>query len=380
MKLLSAGGIVVLLALAAQLIEQGPVQGAGNVTNSRVVPSIAGGQAVVISRAENGAVDVRTYGAKGNGVADDTAAIQSAIDQHGRVYIPAGIYRIDPTVGLVVRTGTEITGDGRTRTILLAKAGGGTMEDLARYARGSLIHRRFNPSARNDYVSYVRLSDFSVILTHPADRVTRNEIQIGIDLRNVSRSLVERVHVGNLPPLGAPITREYDRRFFSQGFGIVLGTVPSSTLPYAGGEINTIRDSSVWGAYKLIVEDDAQLSPRSAAHAILVEACDLQGGHVLLAQESRYTRGVSWRDNVLQNVIPRPESQEPSGVFRMEGSNNLVDGGYIEASGSADYLMQLGRDSSGNTIRVPYASATNSAKIRNLGTGNSVDVRGTYAR
>ncbi|TGX50470.1 hypothetical protein E5A73_18425 [Sphingomonas gei] len=342
----------------------------------RAVPAIQGGQVTAIGRLQPGVADVRSYGATGNGVADDTAAIQAAINQHGKVYIPAGVYRIDPKIGLVVRTGTEIIGDGRTRTILLAGTGGATMKELASYAGGSLIRRSFDPGGKNDYVTYVRLADFTVLLTHPADSVTENAIQIGIDLRNISRSLVERVHVGNMPPLGAPITRAYDRRFYSQGFGIVLGSVSSSTRSYAGGEVNTVRDSSVWGAYKLIVQDDAQLSPRSAAHAVLIEACDLQGGHVLLSQESRYTRGVSWRDNVLQNVIPRPGSREASAVLRMEGSNNLIDGGYIEASGSADYLLQLGSISSNNMIRLPYASTTNRAKVEDLGSGNSINLKG----
>jgi hypothetical protein len=378
MTLLGAGSFIALLAMAATLTLQGQTETWGR-ASPRAVPATKGGEVMAIGHIQPSMINVRNYGAKGNGIVDDTAAIQAAINRHGKVYIPAGIYRIDPKIGLIVRTGTELIGDGRTRTILLAGAGGVTIDELARYAGGSLIHRKFDPNGKNDYVSYVRLSDFTVILTHPADSVTENAVQIGIDLRNISRSLVERVHVGNIPPIGAPITRAYDRRFFSQGFGIVLGTAPSSTRPYAGGEVNTVRDSSVWGAYKLIVEDDDRLSPRSAAHGVLIEACDLQGGHILLSQESRYTRGVSWRDNVLQNVIPGPGSKEASGVFRMEGSNNLIDGGYIEASGSADYLMQLGRHSSSNLIRLPYASATNGAKVVDLGSGNSVDVKGTYS-
>lgn len=379
MTVLGAGSLIAVLAVIGNLVFQSPVE-TDDRASPRAVPALAGGQVTAVGRVQPGMADVRSYGAKGNGVADDTAAIQAAIDQHGRVYIPAGIYRIDPKIGLLVRTGTEIVGDGRTRTILLAGAGGATMGELASYAKGSIIHRKFDPNGKNDYVTYVRLSDFTVLLTHPSDSVTENALQIGIDLRNISRSLVERVHVGNVPPTGAPITRSFDRRFFSQGYGIVLGTVPSSTRPYAGGEVNTVRDTSVWGAYKLIVEDDEQLSPRSGAHAVLIEACDLQGGHILLSQESRYTRGVSWRDNVLQNVIPRPGSREASTVFRMEGSNNLIDGGYIEASGSADYLVQLGRGSSGNLIRLPYASATNGAKVVDMGSGNTVDVKGTYSR
>jgi polygalacturonase len=42
---------------------------------------------------------VRRFGAKGDGKADDSAAVQSAIDSRsGSVYFPKGIYRITKTI------------------------------------------------------------------------------------------------------------------------------------------------------------------------------------------------------------------------------------------------------------------------------------------
>jgi hypothetical protein len=56
-------------------------------------------------------VDVRAFGAKGDGITDDTAAIQAAINSltsGGTVFFPKGIYLIKRTVGTVEKWGIKI--------------------------------------------------------------------------------------------------------------------------------------------------------------------------------------------------------------------------------------------------------------------------------
>ncbi|MBA4536963.1 hypothetical protein H1Z61_07345 [Bacillus aquiflavi] len=55
-------------------------------------------------------LSVKDFGAKGDGITDDTYAIQQALNQRKSVYLPAGDYRISDT--LVVPTGTRMYGDG----------------------------------------------------------------------------------------------------------------------------------------------------------------------------------------------------------------------------------------------------------------------------
>lgn len=50
--------------------------------------------------AQSSWVDVRTLGARGDGVADDTNALQQAIDSHRALYFPMGAYRISRTLKL----------------------------------------------------------------------------------------------------------------------------------------------------------------------------------------------------------------------------------------------------------------------------------------
>ena len=59
----------------------------------------------------SGPYNVKTFGAKGDGVTDDAAAIQSAIAAHYLVYFPAGTYKC--LSSLVLRNGSRLLGEAR---------------------------------------------------------------------------------------------------------------------------------------------------------------------------------------------------------------------------------------------------------------------------
>jgi hypothetical protein len=65
-------------------------------------------------------INVKDYGAVGDGVSDDTAAIQKCIDNYSSIFIPAGTYLLSNTLGVPTRK--KITGESKNNTILLREA------------------------------------------------------------------------------------------------------------------------------------------------------------------------------------------------------------------------------------------------------------------
>lgn len=63
-------------------------------------------------------VSVKDFGAVGNGVADDTAAIQAALNANLAVYIPAGTYKVSSQLSL--QSGSVLFGDGSASEITCA--------------------------------------------------------------------------------------------------------------------------------------------------------------------------------------------------------------------------------------------------------------------
>ena len=134
-------------------------------------------------------LNVRDLGAKGDGISDDTAAIQKAIDQAGTtpVYLPAGTYVVkdagaDVSAGgnlaLKLRSGLTLYGDGASTVIRLQ---GGTDWTRVLSAKGQ---------------SGIHLHDFTVDANAASGAVTgTGEQRHGIFLTACTDSLVERVTV-----------------------------------------------------------------------------------------------------------------------------------------------------------------------------------------
>jgi hypothetical protein len=72
---------------------------------------------------------VKKWGAVGDGMTDDTAALQKALDEnrHGPLYFPASLYKLSRALLLDHRNGGWFVGAGRNRSVLIDTAAGGAM-------------------------------------------------------------------------------------------------------------------------------------------------------------------------------------------------------------------------------------------------------------
>ncbi|MDL9978735.1 glycosyl hydrolase family 28-related protein [Microbacterium sp. ASV49] len=100
--------------------------------------------------------NVQDFGAKGNGTADDTTAIQSAINAAqaaggGTVYLPSGTYK---TTATLIVTGAKMTVEGEGASSIIA--GAFAVGDIVRVAR---------PSASAPLVANGLFTDFAIIST-----------------------------------------------------------------------------------------------------------------------------------------------------------------------------------------------------------------------
>ncbi|CAH9016435.1 conserved hypothetical protein [Vibrio phage 468E53-1] len=69
-------------------------------------------------------LSVKDFGAIGDGVTDDTAALQSALSAGKPLRLPAGDYRVSSQI--LLHTGSRLIGEGRDRTSITASGGSGT--------------------------------------------------------------------------------------------------------------------------------------------------------------------------------------------------------------------------------------------------------------
>jgi hypothetical protein len=291
-------------------------------------------------------LNVLDYGADPTGVTDSTAAIQAAIDAlptgGGAVYVPTGMYLIDPAIGIDVVTGLTLFGDGRANTQFIPKPAG-----------GNIFKRQVNPAGPNIYVDSVIVRDVGVILRHPAVADPSNYYQVAFQFRHVTRSLIEDVYIGNYPyGISAGLTPPTNQDNSRQGYGVSFGTFGGSNPAYCGGEVNTCRRVFCSGVrYGFTLDNPEFILPGdgSAAYTCVIDCSEVSGAEVGISQYGQFGAGSTFSNNVIQAIDQMPGSTATAYSLLIEGYENYVYGGYNE-SPFTDYELFLGSGSRANRI------------------------------
>jgi hypothetical protein len=210
----------------------------------------------------NDVVSVKDFGAVGDGVTDDTAAIQAAVDAANNVFVPSGVYRLASSV--VLKTNTKIQGAGRRDA---SPWEGGTV-----FVPDAGVQSFVTAGVSSPLVgaNNIVLSDFSI-----SNNFTGSLYDI--ELANAHTCTVENVFIGS----GNTTVTDCAGIYFSWKVGYVgslfVNTVKSCRLSGASvkfeGTDNYLLDSEIWG-------NNRSFAVHVVKSSINIDSCQIVGGSV----------------------------------------------------------------------------------------------------
>ena len=323
------------------------------------------GPAVAVSRVRGQATtNVRAYGAKGDGVRDDTASFQAAIDAlpqaGGTVYIPSGAYLIDPTRSVRLRSRMHLSLDPGAKLLAKANAASRAYVVLAQL------------------VENVEISGGRIVGDRDSHLDTTGEWGHGIRIRGCSAVTVRDIHIsrcwgdgisagGIAPAKGGPSRPGRDYVFDNvvcagnRRQGLTLGSSrhvriqgctfsdTGGTLPGAGIDI----EPDTGAASDIIIENCLVRSNRGPgislykrASEVTVRKCVIErnrgdGILAVTAIDCDFTDNII-RDNVLKGILVRTGSRNVRVARNRLSGNDRGRGG--------EHQVRVADDSS--TIRI----------------------------
>jgi len=147
---------------------------------------------VSYSMIDGAVANVLDFGAMGNGVADDTAAIQAALNASYNVYFPAGNYKINGT--LTIRPYSTLQGAGKVGYVTSYTENLGQGTRLIQTTNAFLLYTSTG-NLDVDYEGHITISDMTLL----GGLVTQNEAlrgTYGLACYSSQRMICNRVYAG----------------------------------------------------------------------------------------------------------------------------------------------------------------------------------------
>lgn len=214
-------------------------------------------------------INVKKYGAVGDGVTDDTAAITNAISQNAglAIYFPKGTYIISSPLTLPDRT--SIVGDGYASVIKASPAFGGSC---------MLQTRIWSPSSPvNDDYGYITIRYIAFDGSYKDDYTSDIEQGSGNwDGLHIGghRPILDHVLVYNTPGTGISISDKRESGYPSP-YGEALFT--NVAIKYCGGHGLQLLDGSHDGEYLGCIIASSSRSNHNQYHNIFIAVKNANG-------------------------------------------------------------------------------------------------------
>ena len=362
------------------------------------------------------AINVRAYGALGNGSTDDTAAfqkaIQAAVRAHRLLFVPAGVYRVR---GLRLRDGLRMDGAGRKSTWLKGHVAFGSNERISDLKIGdagmSAVHNRsgatntvfercrFRGGSGRAYTYVVDLGSGAACnhITFKDCEVERNlGVESGGDqgFNNICVWVAQSGPVSDITFDGCHIGVSNGQGGHDTGsprFDIECYT---DTSPMAHGWQNITLRNCILEAADMETADFADYS-QARASGVLIEGCTFKGGGYNATKWQNVLNfemplGVVVRNNVFQrglggwgyvlNVTDdgTKGGSGPGAVFTGNTFNLDTDDGIApDLSGWPIVIMGYDNQFTNNTVNCHYGSnpiLLLDRAYRNTVTGNTFNI------
>lgn len=292
-------------------------------------------------------VNVRTLGVKGDGGADDTAALQRAIDRHRVLYFPSGTYRLTNTLRL--RRNTVLIGFNPATTVITiwdneaAFMGDGPPVPLIQSARGG-----------NAILSGIGI-----------DTGFTDPRASGLEWRAGPHSMVDDVNFarghGSFSALLAPkMPRPPRRRFFGGPDTTASTQYPSLWVHDGGGGLfRGIWTSNTGAKAGLLVENT------QTPGIIYQMSCEHHMHH-----ETQFHHVSNWTVYALQTEEENPAGAKSFSV-ELEDAHNILFGNLFVYRVSRTVLPKLSAVETANSSGISFENVHNFSQTR-LAYDNSI--------